>query len=105
VPAGKDGYAQLFNLDMMKRREKDPRHVAAWLARLIVAADWVCARAGGDGLCSMGIVLVLQGQIEGFLMANGIPAWGVPIVCEADFDRLRATHPDRLAQERGVPND
>ena len=75
------------------RQAKDIRHCAPWLARLLVLADHVCERAGGDGLAAGMLVAEMQGWMEHFMAGNGFRGWGVPIVEASRFDALRASRP------------
>lgn len=93
APRGEGGYTKLFALDQQMRASKDMRHCAPWLARLLVLADHVCERAGGDGLSAMMLVVEMQGWMEHFMEENGVRGWGVPIVETARFESIRASRP------------
>lgn len=93
APQGDEGYSKLFALDQQMRASKDVRHFAPWLARLLVLADLVCDRAGGDGLAAMGAVAEMQGWMEHFMEENGVRGWGVPIVETVRFQSIRASRP------------
>lgn len=93
VPRGYEGYRRLFALDQDMREAKDVRHCAPWLARLLVLADHVCERAGGDGLAAGILVAEMQGWIEHFMAENGVRGWGVSIIHANEFDKLRVSRP------------
>jgi hypothetical protein len=89
LPRGEEGYDRAYKAYFDLKEKRSALHASAWIASRLILADHAVARAGGDGLPSIGGVALIQGYIETFFRRHDVPGWELPYYDNGFFELHR----------------